>query len=112
MRVLHVHSGNLYGGVEAILVTLARYQDLYPQMESHFALCFEGRLSEELLVAGAPVYRLGKTRLRQLRSVMRGRRILRDLVAQGSFDLGICQDRKSTRLNSSHRCISYAVFCL
>src|SRR5437764_10290610 len=22
------------------------------------------------------------------------------------------QDRKSTRLNSSHRCISYAVFCL
>src|SRR5437763_11590976 len=23
-----------------------------------------------------------------------------------------CEDRKSTRLNSSHRCISYAVFCL
>src|SRR5437762_9961586 len=26
--------------------------------------------------------------------------------------LGACLDRKSTRLNSSHRCISYAVFCL
>src|SRR5437879_2984675 len=31
--------------------------------------------------------------------------------------LGLCgnlfvEDRKSTRLNSSHRCISYAVFCL
>src|SRR5437879_7769202 len=25
---------------------------------------------------------------------------------------GIVGDRKSTRLNSSHRCISYAVFCL
>src|SRR5437879_11329514 len=25
---------------------------------------------------------------------------------------GIYGDRKSTRLNSSHRCISYAVFCL
>src|SRR5437762_10061442 len=24
----------------------------------------------------------------------------------------IWEDRKSTRLNSSHRCISYAVFCL
>src|SRR5437762_1611265 len=24
----------------------------------------------------------------------------------------ILQDRKSTRLNSSHRCISYAVFCM
>src|SRR5437879_7933057 len=27
-------------------------------------------------------------------------------------DFGIARDRKSTRLNSSHRCISYAVFCL
>src|ERR1017187_58993 len=25
---------------------------------------------------------------------------------------GVASDRKSTRLNSSHRCISYAVFCL
>src|SRR5437879_10651252 len=25
---------------------------------------------------------------------------------------GAVRDRKSTRLNSSHRCISYAVFCL
>src|SRR5437762_5509525 len=25
---------------------------------------------------------------------------------------GLPSDRKSTRLNSSHRCISYAVFCL
>src|SRR5437764_5877566 len=28
------------------------------------------------------------------------------------LDLVEEQDRKSTRLNSSHRCISYAVFCL
>src|ERR1017187_10925339 len=28
------------------------------------------------------------------------------------FELGELPDRKSTRLNSSHRCISYAVFCL
>src|SRR5690554_1281436 len=28
------------------------------------------------------------------------------------FDLGFKQDRKSTRLNSSHVRISYAVFCL
>src|SRR5437762_10707706 len=31
----------------------------------------------------------------------------------GKIDVeGRCSDRKSTRLNSSHRCISYAVFCL
>src|SRR5437879_11638700 len=32
-------------------------------------------------------------------------------VAAGLCGLGSV-DRKSTRLNSSHRCISYAVFCL
>src|SRR5437762_4755315 len=31
----------------------------------------------------------------------------------GPVRIGVCNsDRKSTRLNSSHRCISYAVFCL
>src|SRR5436189_4550266 len=29
-----------------------------------------------------------------------------------SYEATIWEDRKSTRLNSSHRCISYAVFCL
>src|SRR5437762_3670615 len=31
---------------------------------------------------------------------------------QKGAGLKLNQDRKSTRLNSSHRCISYAVFCL
>src|SRR5437763_4173351 len=39
-----------------------------------------------------------------------------ELAERGQFDavVGIARggDRKSTRLNSSHRCISYAVFCL
>src|SRR5437879_9506542 len=35
-----------------------------------------------------------------------------DAVASGDAAIGRHQDRKSTRLNSSHRCISYAVFCL
>src|SRR5437762_10841328 len=41
-----------------------------------------------------------------------GRYEVRDalpLLPNGKHDI---QDRKSTRLNSSHRCISYAVFCL
>src|SRR5690606_40215624 len=35
-----------------------------------------------------------------------------DLVAPHPHDRGTDQDRKSTRLNSSHVKISYAVFCL
>src|SRR5437762_9317432 len=40
------------------------------------------------------------------------------ILDRGIFKKGSClgheknEDRKSTRLNSSHRCISYAVFCL
>src|SRR3989338_6586227 len=40
----------------------------------------------------------------------RGRRFLDCIMGWGSLILG--QDRKSTRLNSSHSSISYAVFCL
>src|SRR5437879_8126281 len=35
-----------------------------------------------------------------------------DFEDSGIQSLRRAQDRKSTRLNSSHRCISYAVFCL
>src|SRR3712207_7509976 len=33
-------------------------------------------------------------------------------LRQGESDLVVAEDRKSTRLNSSHANISYAVFCL
>src|SRR2546430_11483458 len=36
-----------------------------------------------------------------------------DVVVRGEYEIGMQdQDRKSTRLNSSHSQISYAVFCL
>src|SRR5437764_14682752 len=33
-------------------------------------------------------------------------------IDERAVGAGQIEDRKSTRLNSSHRCISYAVFCL
>src|SRR2546429_859109 len=36
----------------------------------------------------------------------------RRIEAENSGSRGCCRDRKSTRLNSSHGYISYAVFCL
>src|SRR5438552_7874496 len=38
--------------------------------------------------------------------------ILRFLAAAEIIETDLWQDRKSTRLNSSHQIISYAVFCL
>src|SRR5262245_63968776 len=45
-------------------------------------------------------------------SLARHRRLQAEQRAAGARDVRIERDRKSTRLNSSHLGISYAVFCL
>lgn len=89
-RILHVNSGNLYGGVETILVTLARLRHLCPDMESYFALCHEGRLSQELIETGARVCQLGQVRISRPWTVWRARRQLRGILRSEQFDLAIC----------------------
>ncbi len=98
MRVLNVHSGNMYGGVETLLATLARSRDLCPDIEPHYALCFEGRLSEELTTAGAPVHLLGNVRIRQPLTVLRARRVLGDRLRRERFDLVVCHSTWSQSL--------------
>src|SRR2546426_9269402 len=48
-------------------------------------------------------------RFRPIRKVVNAESAQREGIALGGLDHG---DRKSTRLNSSHLVISYAVFCL
>ena len=90
MRVLHVHSGNLYGGVETLMGTLARNRNLCPSMEPHFALCFDGRLKAELSAAEVPVYSLGAARVSRPFTVLRARRALTDLLNREQFDVAMC----------------------
>jgi glycosyltransferase involved in cell wall biosynthesis len=90
MRVLHLHSGNLYGGVETMLSTLARRRDSCPRMEPHFALCFDGRLAEELRDSGAHVHRLPGVRVSRPATVVRARRALAALLREESFDVAVC----------------------
>jgi glycosyltransferase involved in cell wall biosynthesis len=90
LRVLHVSSGNLYGGVETALVALARFRDLCPAMEPEFALCFEGRLSKELLETGATVHQLGEVRTRKPWTVWSARAHLRALLSAQPFDVVMC----------------------
>jgi len=54
MRILHVHSGNLYGGVETLLINLVSTANC-TQVEHQFAICFEGRVASELRKQGATV---------------------------------------------------------
>jgi glycosyltransferase involved in cell wall biosynthesis len=86
MRILHVHSGNLYGGVETILTTLARRQEACPDLQQQFALCFEGRLSGELASIGVPAHAIGAVRVSRPLTVFQGRHELRKLLAAGVFD--------------------------
>jgi glycosyltransferase involved in cell wall biosynthesis len=90
MRVLHLSSGNLYGGVETFLVTLARHGGAGAAMEASYALSAEGRLSEELRAAGAPVHPLGAVRARNPLSVRGARRTLRELLRRERFDAAVC----------------------
>lgn len=87
MRVLYLHAGNLYGGIESTAVTIARYRYLCPEMEPHFATCFEGRLSRELIATGVPVSILGEVRIRRPLSVWHARRALRELLRCEKFDV-------------------------
>lgn len=90
LQVLHVSSGNLYGGVETALVALARFRHFCPAMELEFALSFEGRLSEELNGTGVRVHQLGEVRTRKPWTVWSARANLRRLLSQQSFDVVIC----------------------
>src|SRR5580693_2168935 len=93
MRVLHVYSGNLFGGIEAILVALARSRSLCPGVEHEFAVCFQGKLARELTRLDARVHHLGPVRMTRPATVRSARSALAALVHPARstpFDRVIC----------------------
>jgi len=90
MRVLHIAAGNLYGGVETFLVTLARFRKSVPALDQEFALCFDGQLKEELTATGARVHNLGAVRIRQPLSIWKARNRLRAILDERRIDVVVC----------------------
>ena len=90
MKVLHINHGKMFGGVESVLVTLARQSSLCREMKPAFALCATGRLSDELKSAGMPVFILGDVRASRWWTIGKARRRLRALLQQEAFDAVIC----------------------
>ena len=90
MRVLHLHSGNLYGGVESFLATLVREEKWAPGMHTSIALCFEGRFSAELAALGRAPHLLGEVRLSRPHTIRRARAALRELLRQEPADAIVC----------------------
>ena len=99
MRVVHVASGRLFGGIEQMLVTIAREQTLTPAMVATFAVAAPGRLQETLAASAADVRPLGDVRLSRPASIVRARRLFRDVLRSSSADAAIC-----------HAPWSYAIF--
>src|SRR5207247_11023439 len=103
-----------YGSVSSFCHRCSARHDLHP---------FPTRRSSDLrtwgdvrLVLSAAVLALGRQAARQgisffLTTTGNGGHLI-DPVAAAAEVLGQVVDRKSTRLNSSHEWISYAVFCL
>jgi glycosyltransferase involved in cell wall biosynthesis len=91
MRVLHVHSGNLYGGVESFLTTLVREEKCAPAMHTSVAVCFEGRFSQELAALDRAPHQLGEVRLSRPHTVRRARAALRERLRRHPVDVVVCQ---------------------
>jgi glycosyltransferase involved in cell wall biosynthesis len=89
VRALHVYSGNLYGGIETFLTTLARHGGR-ASLATEFALCFEGRLAKELREAGAVVHLLGPARARSPRSILAARRAFDRVLRAGRYEVVVC----------------------
>ncbi|MGH7669947.1 MAG: glycosyltransferase [Gemmatimonadaceae bacterium] len=98
MKLLHVYSGNLYGGVESTLVVLARERAAFPDLEPEFALCFDARLARELRDSGTPVHLLGGVRASRPQTVLRARGALRALLKERKPDFVMCHSAWSYSL--------------
>jgi glycosyltransferase involved in cell wall biosynthesis len=98
MKLLHVYSGNLFGGVESTLAVLARERATFAMLEPEFALCFDARLARELRATGTPVHLLGSVRASRPQTVIRARRALRALLSVRQPDVVICHSAWSYSL--------------
>ena len=90
ISVLHVHSGNLFGGIERAILTCVENLHLAPSVRFEFALCFTGTFSEELAAAGQTIHKLPEVRTRNPLSLVAARRNLARLLKQKQYDVVLC----------------------
>lgn len=91
IKYLNIYAGNLFGGIETLLITLAKQNEFSALMSGHFALCFEGQLADELRkIDESKVHMLGNVKISRPWTVLRARYQLQELIKQEKFDVMIC----------------------
>jgi glycosyltransferase involved in cell wall biosynthesis len=86
VRVLHVHSGNLWGGVETVLVAMAAERSRCGRLQPEYALCFDGALRRRLAATGVAQHDLGEVRWRSPLRVLAARRRMGALLRNRAYD--------------------------
>lgn len=107
MRILHVHSGNLYGGVETVLRSFA---DVLSPESQEFAFTCDARIASELRCAGQAVHIIGDARARAPLSVLRATRKLARLCRLRSFDVIAMHSAWTVALFGGAACIPVVFF--
>jgi glycosyltransferase involved in cell wall biosynthesis len=91
IKRLHIYAGNLFGGIETLLISLAKEDVFSSLMVGHFALCFEGRLANQLrTIDASKVCMLGEVKMSRPLTVIRARQKLKELLERENFDVVIC----------------------
>lgn len=90
MKLLHVYSGNLFGGIESMLGACAQAAPSCPSLHQEFALCFDDRLAADLRQTDCSVHHLGSVRLSRPTTVGAARQALDAVLVSGHFDRVIC----------------------
>ena len=98
-KILHLVTGNLFGGVETTLINMCQLKQAVPDLDQSFAVMFPGRLRRELESFGAPILDVGPVRMRYPWQVLRARRLLRDHLRVRPVDLVI-----------SHSCWTHSIY--
>lgn len=80
----------MFGGVETLLTTLVREAKAAPGMTPEVALCFPGRLADELNSMGRAPFMLSPVRLSRPLSLLKARHQLRRLLREHAFDAVVC----------------------
>jgi glycosyltransferase involved in cell wall biosynthesis len=99
MHVVHVASGRLFGGIEQMLLTIARQRQVTPGVTVTFAVAAPGRFAEELRSSGVEPHELGDVRLSRPWSIVKARSLLRSVLGSVRPDVVI-----------GHAPWSYAIF--
>jgi glycosyltransferase involved in cell wall biosynthesis len=87
--VLHISADALVGGVESLLITLARNNTVDPVSSHDFAFTAEGPALKAIILAGGNVHYLGSVSYKQPRSLHRARRRLKELCREYKYEVAV-----------------------